>query len=65
MTISMRLEDLISLGQNTLDNDFYEIRALYGEYYPEAPITNGALVQFVLDQFKQMWEEKGITLVIR
>lgn len=65
MTISMRLEDLIKLGQNTLDNDFYEIRALYGEYHPEAPITNGLLVQFVLDQFKQMWEEKGITLVIR
>lgn len=65
MTINMTLESLMKLAQNTLDNDFYEIRGLYTEYYPEAPITNGLLVQFVLDEFKKAWEEKGITLVIR
>jgi hypothetical protein len=58
----MTLENLIKLAQEDLNNNFYEVRDLYTEYYPEAPINNGAMVEFILDQFKQNLEQKNITL---
>lgn len=64
MTVTMTLEDLLRLAQNDLDNNPYEVRDFYSEYYPGEPINNGAIVAFLLDQFKQMWEMKGITLKV-
>ncbi len=54
MTLTMTLENLIKLAQEDL----------YTEYYPGAPINNGAMVEFILDQFKQNLEQKGITLKV-
>lgn len=64
MTLTMTLENLIRLAEKDLDENFYEVRDLYTEYYPGAPINNGAMVEFILDQFKQNLEQKGITLKV-
>ena len=64
MTVTMTLENLIKLAQEDLDNNFYDVRDLYTEHYPGAPINNGAMVAFILDQFKQNLEQKGITLKV-
>ena len=65
MTLTMTLENLIRLAEKDLDENFYDVRDLYSEYYPCEPISNETLLQFVIDQFKLEWEMKGITLVIR
>lgn len=64
MTLTMTLENLIRLAEKDLDENFYEVRDLYTEYYPGAPITNGAMVEFIIDQFKQNLEQKNITLKV-
>jgi hypothetical protein len=64
MTVTMTLKNLIRLAEKDLDENFYEVKDLYTEYYPGAPINNGAMVEFILDQFKQNLEQKGITLKV-
>lgn len=64
MTLTMTLKNLIELAQNDLDNDFYEVRDLYTEYYPDAPINNGAMVEFIIDEFRKELERKNITLKV-
>ena len=64
MTLTMHLKDLLRLAQNDLDNNFYEVRDLYTEYHPEAPINNGAMVEFIIDEFKKELEQKNITLKV-
>lgn len=64
MTLTMTLKNLIELAQNDLDNDFYEVRDLYTEYYPGAPINNGAMVEFIIDEFRKELERKNITLKV-
>lgn len=63
-TLTITLQDLLRLAYNDLDNNFYEVRDLFTEYHPEAPINNGAMVEFILDQFKQNLEQKNITLKV-
>lgn len=64
MTLTMTLENLIRLAEADLDNNFYEVRDLYTEYHPEAPINNGAMVEFIIDEFKKELERKNITLKV-
>jgi hypothetical protein len=64
MTLTMTLQDLLRLAHNDLDSNFFEVRDLFTEQHPEAPITNGAMAEFILDQFKQNLEQKGITLKV-
>lgn len=64
MTLTMTLENLIRLAEKDLEENFYEVRDLYTEYYPESPINNGAMVEFILDQFKKELERKNITLKV-
>ena len=64
MTLTMTLENLIRLAEKDLDENPYEVRDLYTEYYPGAPINNGAMVEFILDEFKKALEQKGITLKV-
>ena len=65
MKLNLNYEQFIRMAQTTLDENFYDVRDLYSEYYPCEPISNETLLQFVIDQFKLEWEMKGITLVIR
>lgn len=64
MTLTMDLKDLLRLAHNDLDNNFFEVRDLFTEHNPETPINNGAMVEFILDQFKQNLAMKGITLQV-
>ena len=64
MTLTMTLKNLLELAQEDLDNNFYEVRDLYTEYYPGSPINNGAMVEFILDEFKKALEQKNITLKV-
>lgn len=63
-TLTITLQDLLRLAHNDLDNNFFEVRDLYTEYYPEAPINNGAMVEFIIDEFKKELERKKITLKV-
>ena len=64
MTLTMTLENLIELAQQTVDANHYEILNAYTEALPSAPINNGAMVEFTIDQFKQALNDKGITLKV-
>ena len=64
MTLTMTSENLIRLAEKDLDENFYEVRDLYTEYHPEAPINNGAMVEFIIDEFKKELERKNITLKV-
>ena len=64
MTLTMDLKDLLRLAENDLDNNFFEVRDLFTEQYPEAPITNGAMVEFIIEEFRKELERKEITLKV-
>ncbi len=64
MTLTMTLENLIELAQQTVDANHYEVLNAYTETLPNAPINNGAMVEFILDEFKKELERKNITLKV-
>ena len=64
MILTMTLENLIELAENDLNNNFYEIRDLFTEYYPFTPITNGAMVEFIIEEFRKELGRKEITLKV-
>ena len=64
MILTMTLENLIELAENDLNNNFFEVRGLFTEQYPEAPITNGTMVEFIIEEFRKELERKAITLKV-
>ena len=63
-TLTIDLKDLLRLAENDLDNNFFEVRDLFTEQYPAAPITTGAMVEFIIEEFRKELERKEITLKV-
>ena len=65
MKLAMRLNNIIDIAKNDLDNNYYDVVDAWSELIGTDDYNDSKLIEFIIDQWNECLKEKGITLVIR
>jgi hypothetical protein len=64
MKLAMTLDNIIDIARNDLDNNYYDVIDAWSELIATDDYDDNKLVEFIIDQWVECLNRKGITLVI-